>query len=160
MRLRAWQVGLAALALGAFAAAQSSSATQFFQRAFLDLTRGGTIGGDLTVSGDAGVTGHASIAGNLNVTGFVRGGDAGFHNVTASGDVSFAGLISTSNDLVADTIATDGSGNGTATVPNNSLCYCSPTSAPVNACNRSGTTLTVQAGVASDPVQFFCIVKL
>lgn len=91
-----------------------------------------------------------------NGSGYVTiNGDAG-----VAGALLFTGVLATSNNGVAGSIATDGSGNGSTAVPTNSICICSPTSAPVNVCNRSGPTLNVQAGAANDSVQFFCIVKL
>lgn len=80
--MKRWAL-IAGLVVAALAAAQSTSAVQFIQRAVLDLTRGGTVGGDLVVNGDAGVTGKVS-TGDLTVTSTIKAGilDAGTLNVT------------------------------------------------------------------------------
>lgn len=84
-------LALAAGLAGALALAQSSTATQFIQRAVLDLTRGGTINGDLTVSGDAGVTKNVNVVGTL-IAGVVDGGTVQAGALGASGQSTLAGV--------------------------------------------------------------------
>lgn len=54
-------------------------------------------------------------------------------------------------------IATNGNGDGSATVLDNSFCTCSGVNNPINVCRRSGPTLTVQNSAANDPVTFVCV---
>lgn len=126
--MKHWRAGLLFAALGTFAFAQTgaaNSAVQWFQRAVLDLTRGGTIGGDLWVTGDAGVTKNVFIGGNSWTAG-----DAGMaKNAHVAGDLWVQGDAGVSKNLFVGDTTTTTTLNGAAS-----------TTLDVNSSVASGTT--------------------
>jgi len=120
---------IAGLVVAALAAAQSSTAVQFIQRAVLDLTRGGTVGGDLAVNGDAGVTGAVSIGGTMTSARVVATATSTQYACTGAGACSMASA--SGQNMAVDC----GGGTCSATL--------GATNATTSTVGRSGQTTTI-----------------